>query len=197
VARRLVPILLALAVMGAVTGFAGIMIVLLGQDWEDALFWILAAVMLGASLLVVTMRDIIRCGLAMMVSFGALAGIYVVLGAPLIAAAQVIVYIGAISVLILFAIMLTQTKAAPSRLVFQTQAVPAAISAIVIAVVIALAIGATDWGEVPERLRVATDALSQVLFNDFVLPFEIVSVLLLAAVIGGVFLAKREPGGPS
>jgi len=197
VARRLVPILIALAVMGTVTGIAGIMIVLLGQDWEDALFWILAAVMLGASLLVVTMRDIIRCGLAMMVSFGALAGIYVVLGAPLIAAAQVIVYIGAISVLILFAIMLTQTKAAPSRLVFQTQAVPAAISAIVIAVVIALAIGATDWGEVPERLRVATDTLSQVLFNDFVLPFEIVSVLLLAAVIGGVFLAKREPGGPS
>jgi NADH:ubiquinone oxidoreductase subunit 6 (subunit J) len=197
VARRLVPILIALVVIGTVTGIAGIMVVLLGQDWEDALFWILAAVMLGAALLVVTMRDIIRCGLAMMVSFGALAGIYVVLGAPLIAAAQVIVYIGAISVLILFAIMLTQTKAAPSRLVFQTQAVPAAISAIVIAIVIALAIGATDWGEVPERLRVATDALSQVLFNDFVLPFEIVSVLLLAAVVGGVFLAKREPGGPS
>jgi NADH:ubiquinone oxidoreductase subunit 6 (subunit J) len=197
VARRLVPILIALVVLGTVTGIAGIMVVLLGQDWEDALFWILAAVMLGAALLVVTMRDIIRCGLAMMVSFGALAGIYVVLGAPLIAAAQVIVYIGAISVLILFAIMLTQTKAAPSRLVFQTQAVPAAISAIVIAIVIALAIGATDWGEVPERLRVATDALSQVLFNDFVLPFEIVSVLLLAAVVGGVFLAKREPGGPS
>jgi NADH-quinone oxidoreductase subunit J len=197
VARRLVPILIALAVMGAVTGVAGIMIVLLGQDWEDALLWILAAVMLGASLLVVTMRDIIRCGLAMMVAFGALAGIYVILGAPLIAAAQVIVYIGAISVLILFAIMLTQTKAAPSRLVFQTQAVPAAVSAIVIAIVIALAIGATDWGEVPERVRVATDAMSQVLFTEFVLPFEIVSVLLLAAVIGGVFLAKREPGGPS
>jgi NADH:ubiquinone oxidoreductase subunit 6 (subunit J) len=197
VARRLVPILLALAVMGTVTGIAAIMLVLLGQDWADALFWILAAVMVGAALLVVTMRDIIRCGLAMIVCFGALAGIYAVLGAPLIAAAQVIVYIGAISVLILFAIMLTQTKDAPSRLVFQTQAVPAAISAIVIAVVIALAIGATDWGEVPKRIRLATDALSQVLFNDFVLPFEIVSVLLLAAVIGGVFLAKREPGGPS
>jgi NADH:ubiquinone oxidoreductase subunit 6 (subunit J) len=197
VARRLVPILLALAVMGAVTGIAGIMLVLLGQDWEDALFWILAAVMIGSALLVVTLRDIIRCGLAMMVCFGALAGIYVILGAPLIAAAQVIVYIGAISVLILFAIMLTQTKAAPTRLVFQTQAVPAAISAIVIAIVIALAIGATDWGEVPARIRLATDALSQVLFNDFVLPFEVVSVLLLAAVIGGVFIAKREPGGPS
>jgi NADH-quinone oxidoreductase subunit J len=197
VARRLVPILLALAIMGAVTGIAAIMLILLGQDWEDALFWILAAVMLGSALLVVTLRDIIRCGLAMMVCFGALAGIYVILGAPLIAAAQVIVYIGAISVLILFAIMLTQTKAAPSRLVFQTQAVPAAISAMVIALVIALAIGATDWGEVPARIRLATDALSQVLFSDFVLPFEVVSVLLLAAVIGGVFLAKREPGGPS
>ena len=196
-AGKLVPIILALAVMGAVTGVAGIMLVLLGQDWEDALFWILAAVMLGSGLLVVSMRDIIRCGLAMMVCFGALAGIYVIIGAPLIAAAQVIVYIGAISVLILFAIMLTQTKAAPSRLVFQTQAVPAAISSIVIAVVIALAVGATEWGEVPERIRLATAALSQVLFKDFVLAFEIVSVLLLAAVIGGVFLAKREPGGPS
>lgn len=196
-ARKLVPIILALAVMGAVTGVAAIMLLLLGQDWEDALFWILAAVMLGSGLLVVTMRDIIRCGLAMIVCFGALAGIYVILGAPLIAAAQVIVYIGAISVLILFAIMLTQTKAAPSRLVFQTQAVPAAFSAIVIAIVLALAVGATDWGEVPERIRLATDVLSHVLFNDFVLAFEVVSVLLLAAVIGGVFLAKREPGGPS
>jgi NADH-quinone oxidoreductase subunit J len=197
VARRLVPILQALAVMGAVTGVAAIMLLLLGQDWADALFWILAAVMLGAALLVVTLRDIIRCGLAMMVCFGALAGIYALVGAPLIAAAQVIVYIGAISVLILFAIMLTQTKDAPSRLVFQTQAVPAAFASIIIAVVIALAVGATDWGEATRRIRLATDALSQILFHDFVLPFEIVSVLLLAAVIGGVFLAKREPGGPS
>ena len=195
--RRLVPIILALAVMGAVTGVAVIMLVLGGQDWEDALFWILSAVMLGSGLLVVTMRDIIRCGLAMIVCFGALAGIYVVAGAPLVAAAQVLVYIGAISVLILFAIMLTQTKDAPSRLVFQTQAVPAAISAVITAVVIALAVSATDWAEVPERIRVATDALSQMLFNDFILAFEVVSVLLLAAVIGGVFLAKREPGGPS
>src|SRR5512147_2034526 len=162
--------------MGAVAGVAAIMLVFLGQDWQDALFWILAAVMIGAALLVVTMRDSIRCGLAMMVCFGALA---------------------AISVLILFAIMLTQTKDAPSRLVFQTQAVPAAFASIIIAVVIALAVGATDWGAEGKRIRRATEALSRLLFNDFVLPFEIVSVLLLAAVIGGVFLAKREPGGPS
>ena len=183
--------------MGAVLGVAALMLVVLGQDWEDALFWILAAVMLGSGLLVVTMRDIIRCGLAMIVCFGALAGIYVLMGAPLIGAAQVIVYIGAISVLILFAIMLTQTKDAPARLVFQTQAGFAAIASVVIAVVIALAVVATDWGEVSERIRLATNDMARVLFSDFILPFEVVSVLLLAAVIGGVFLAKREPGGPS
>jgi NADH-quinone oxidoreductase subunit J len=195
--RRLIPILLAVTLLGIVTGIAVIMLLFLGQDWGDALFWLFAAVMIGSAFLVVTMRDIIRCGLAMIVCFGALAGIYAIIGAPLLAAAQVIVYIGAISVLILFAIMLTQTKDAPSRLVFQTQAVPAAIASIVIAVVLALAIGATDWGEAAKRVRLTAEAMSSVLFNSFVLPFEIVSVLLLAAVIGGVYLAKREPGGPS
>ena len=193
---KIVPILIALVVMGAVLGVAALMLVVLGQDWDDALLWILSAVMIGAGLLVVTMRDIIRCGLAMIVCFLALAGIYALMGAPLLAAAQVIVYIGAISVLILFAIMLTQTKDAPSRLVFQTQAVPAAIAAVVVVVLIALAIAATDWGELTERIRLRADAMSKVLFEQFVFPFEIVSVLLLAAVIGGVFLAKREPGGP-
>ena len=195
--RRLIPIVLGLALLGIVTGIAAIMLLFLGQDWGDALFFVLAALMLISGLLVVTMRDIIRCGLAMIVCFGALAGIYVLIGAPLLGAAQVIVYIGAISVLILFAIMLTQTKDAPSRLVFQTQAGPAAIAAVIIAVLIALAVNATDWGEVGQRVHQGTDALSRLLFSDFVLPFEIVSVLLLAAVIGGVFLAKREPGGPS
>jgi NADH-quinone oxidoreductase subunit J len=195
--RRLVPIVLGLAVLGAVTGIAALMLVFGGQDWADALFWIFAAVMIGSAFLVVSMRDIIRCGLAMIVCFGSLAGIYVIIGAPLLAAAQVIVYIGAISVLILFAIMLTQTKDAPSRLVFQTQAVPAAIASVVIAILIALAISATDWKEAAAQVRLATADLSRALFESYVLPFEIVSVLLLAAVIGGVYLAKREPGGPS
>jgi NADH-quinone oxidoreductase subunit J len=168
----------------------------IGLSWDDVLFLIFAAAMIGAALLVVTMRDIIRCGLAMMASFGALSGIYVLLGAPLVAAAEVLIYIGAISVLILFAIMLTQSKAAPARLVFQTQAIPAAIAALILAIVVAVTVTATDWGAVTARLRTATDALARLLFTDFVLPFEIVSVLLLAAVIGGVFLARREEGGP-
>ena len=196
-ARLVAQIAIALIVMSMVVGVAAVMLLFLGQDWEDALFWILSAVMIGSGLLVVLMRDIIRCGLAMIICFGALAGIYVLMGAPLIGAAQVIVYIGAISVLIQFAIMLTQTKDAPASLVFQTQAGPAAVASVVIAVLIALAVGATDWAALPERAKAGANDVASLLFGDFVLPFEIVSVLLLAAVIGGVFLAKREPGGPS
>ena len=196
-AKLVAQVLIALIILGMVTGIAAIMLLFLGQDWQDALFWILSAVMIIAALLVVVMRDIIRCGLAMIVCFGSLAGIYVLMGAPLIGAAQVIVYIGAISVLILFAIMLTQTKDAPSRLVFQTQAGPAAVAAVFVAILIALSVTATDWGALPARAIASANAVATELFTNWVLPFEVVSVLLLAAVIGGVFLAKREPGGPS
>jgi NADH:ubiquinone oxidoreductase subunit 6 (subunit J) len=168
----------------------------LGISWSDVLFMVLSGIMLGSALLVVTLRDIIRCGIAMVSSFAALAGIYALLGAPLVAAAQVLVYIGAIAVLILFAVMLTQAKAAPVRLVFQTQAIPAGIAAAVLAVMIALTAVATDWGEVGQRLTTGTDDLARLLFNEYVLPLEIVSVLLLAAVIGGVYLAKREDRDP-
>jgi NADH:ubiquinone oxidoreductase subunit 6 (subunit J) len=163
--------------------------------WDDILFMTFAGIMLGSGILVVTMKDIIRCGLAMIVCFGALAGLYVVVGAPLVAGAQVLVYIGAISVLVLFAIMLTQNKVAPARLVFQTQAVPAAIASAVLALVIALAVTATEWGALDERARNATQSVAKALFDNYVLPFELVSVLLLAAVVGGIFLAKRETGG--
>ena len=160
--------------------------------WDDALFVVLAGTMLLSGLAVVTMRDIIRCGLAMMVCFAALAGIYVMAGAPLVGAAQVLVYIGAISVLVLFAIMLTQTKSAPTRLVFQTQAIPSAIASVVLIVVVLLAIGSTTWGGGTERGNTDTTDLGVELFSNWVLPFEVLGVLLLAAVIGGVFLAKRE-----
>jgi NADH:ubiquinone oxidoreductase subunit 6 (subunit J) len=163
--------------------------------WDDALFVVFAGTMLLAAILVVTIRDIIRCSLAMMVCFGALAGIYVIIGAPLVAAAEVLVYIGAISVLILFAIMLTQTKSGSSRLTFQTQAKWAGVAAIVLFLLVVTAVIGTDWPDVTGRLRVATETLATVLFHDYVLPFEVVSVLLLAAVIGGVYLAKREEPG--
>ncbi len=166
-----------------------------GIGWDDLLFMTLAGVMLISGLLVVTMRNIIRCALAMIVCFAALAGLYVIASAPFVAAAEVLVYIGAISVLVLFAIMLTQTKAAPSKLVFQTQAGPAAVAGILLAIVITLAVVSTTWPVSNTLNPTDTRSVAEALFGDFVLPFEVVSVLLLAAVVGGVFLAKREHGG--
>ena len=167
---------------------------LVGIRWDDVLFIVLAATLLVSALLVVTMRDIIRCGLSLTVSFASLAGIYALMGNPLIAATQVLVYIGAISVLILFAIMLTQTKNAPARLVFQTQVWIAAVAAMVIGNVIAMTVLTTTWPGLGERVATATADVARLLFRDYVLPFEIVSVLLTAAVVGGVYLARREPG---
>jgi NADH-quinone oxidoreductase subunit J len=197
VPRSLLTILGVLTLVGAAVGLPIVLAILGLIRFDDILFFVLAEILIGSGLLVVTLRDIIRCGLAMIVCFGALAGIYVVAGAPLVAGAQVLIYIGAISVLILFAIMLTQTKDAPAVLVFQTQSLAAGIAAIILALLIALTVGATDWKSLPERVHTATDQLARVLFADYVLPFEIVSVLLLAAVVGGIFLAKREEGGPS
>jgi NADH-quinone oxidoreductase subunit J len=166
----------------------------LGFGWNDLLFLLFAAVMVAAALAVVLQRDIIRAGGAMIICFAALAGLYVIAGTPVVAATQVLVYIGAISVLVLFAIMLTQTKAAPRALVFQTQIVPAAIVSVVIALLIGLTVLATDWPkQVATQVAAAAD-LATTLFTDYTLPFEVVSVLLLAAVVGGVFLAKRERG---
>jgi NADH:ubiquinone oxidoreductase subunit 6 (subunit J) len=165
----------------------------LNIPWDDLVFLALAGVLLGGALLVVLGRDIIRSGLWMILSFAALAGIYALLGAPLVAAAQVLVYIGAISVLILFAIMLTQSKAAPSKLVFHHQAWAAAVAAVFLGLILIVVVVATGWQVVPEGpVAAATQRIAQLLFGEYVLPFEVVSVLLLAAVIGGVFLAKRE-----
>jgi len=189
--------LFAAAVAGAIiTTPALLVLILMGGTFDDALVASLGTLMLVSGLAVVTMRDIIRCGLAMMVCFLALAGLYVTLGAAMVAAAQVIVYLGAISVLILFAIMLTQDKAGPSRLVFQTQAAPAAVAAVIVAVLVAVAAYGTDWGAASETIEAATDTIAHFIFGlgsqQYILAFEAVSVLLLAAVIGGVFLAKKE-----
>jgi NADH:ubiquinone oxidoreductase subunit 6 (subunit J) len=171
--------------LGAVTLF--------GWSWNDILFVLLAAVMLGSALLVVLGRDIIRSGLAMIASFAALAGLYVLLSAPLVAAAQVLIYIGAISILVLFAIMLTQTKRAPTRLVFHRQAWAAALAALALAGILGFVAASTQWpGAGSEPQHTGTNDLGLMLLNEYVLPLEVVSVLLLAAVVGGIFLARRE-----
>jgi NADH:ubiquinone oxidoreductase subunit 6 (subunit J) len=167
---------------------------ILNWTWDDLIFLLLGGVMLAAALFVVIGRDIIRSGLAMIAAFAALAGIYVLAGAVIVAAAQVLIYIGAISVLILFAIMLTQTKAGPASLVFHRQAWAGLVTAVVLAFLVIAAIIGTQWpGREFQRVPYNTLDVAQLLFAPlYVLSLQVVAVLLTAAVIGGVFLAKRE-----
>jgi NAD(P)H-quinone oxidoreductase subunit 6 len=168
---------------------------LLDWPWDDALFLILAGILLAAALFVVIGRNIVRSGLAMMACFGALAGIYALADAVIVAATQVLVYIGAISILILFAIMLTQTKAGPSNLVFHRQAWAGALAAIGLGLLLIVSMINTQWPlAVADRLVSSTTSVAMLLFDDalYVFALQIVAVLLTAAVIGGVFLAKRE-----
>jgi NADH:ubiquinone oxidoreductase subunit 6 (subunit J) len=163
--------------------------------WDDLLFLILAGLMLAAAIFVVIGRDIIRSGLSMILAFGALAGIYVLLGAVIVAAAQVLIYIGAISVLILFAIMLTQTKGGPAQLVFHRQWWAGLLAALGVTFLLVISFINTDWpGKIADRLWTATNQIALLLFADplYVLAIQVIGVLLTAAVIGGVFLAKRE-----
>ena len=171
----------------------------LGWSWDDLVFLVLAGGMLGSALLVVFGRDIIRSGLWMVAGFAALAGLYALMGATLVAAAQVLVYLGAISVLILFAIMLTQSKSGPIKLVFHHQAWAAALAAIGIGVLLIISVVFTTWpNAVAEPIVQSAEGVATALFSDYVLAFEVISVLLLAAVVGGIFLARRdeipEPG---
>ena len=157
--------------------------------------------MLGAALLVVLSRNIIRSGLCMIVVLRCASPASTCsMGATLVAAAQVLVYIGAISVLILFAVMLTQSKSGPGPAGVPHAGLgrPAIASAIVgllliMSVVVIDHLAAGHAGTHRDRARVTSRTL---LFADYVLAFEVVSVLLLAAVVGGIFLAKRERRRP-
>ena len=139
----------------------------------------------------VTLRNIIHSAVAMMVCFGSLAGMYALLGAPIVAAAQVLIYLGAISVLILFAIMLTQAGDANLPSPFHRQLPIAAVVALAIIGMVGWAVVQTDWGVAAVPIAAAVDAIANALFTDYALPFEIISLLILVAIIGAIFLARR------
>lgn len=155
------------------------------------LFFVLAIGVIGGGLAVVTLRNIIHSAVAMMVCFGSLAGMYALLGAPIIAAAQVLIYLGAISVLILFAIMLSQAGDANLPAPFHRQVPFAGLTAVVLFGLVTWAAISTDWGAASDVARVTVAALADALFTRYALPFEIISLLLLAAIIGAIFLARR------
>ncbi len=160
-------------------------------DITGVLFVVLAIGVIGGGLAVVTLRNVIHSAVAMMVCFGALAGMYALLGAPIIAAAQVLIYVGAISVLIIFAIMLTQAGDASLPAPFHRQGPIAALIAVVIVGLVGWAAFQTDWSGATTAVAVNLHQLATAIFSDYALPFEIISLLLLAAIIGAIFLARR------
>ena len=127
----------------------------------------------------------------MMICFGSLAGMYALLGAPIVAAAQVLIYLGAISVLILFAIMLTQAGDANLPAPFHRQLPIAAVVALVVTGLVGWAVVQTDWGARGRGRRRRVDAIATAIFTTYALPFEIISLLLLVAIIGAIYLARR------
>jgi len=160
-------------------------------DISSVLFFLLAVGVVGAGIAVVTLRNIIHSAVAMMVCFGSLAGMYALLGAPIVAAAQVLIYLGAISVLILFAIMLTQAGDANLPAPFHRQLPIALVVALAITGIVGWAIVQTDWALATEAVGAGVETIAETLFTEFALPFEIISLLLLAAIIGAIYLARR------
>jgi NADH-quinone oxidoreductase subunit J len=161
---------------------------------QEVAFLVLAVIGGTGGLLVVTSRNIVHAALYLVVALASVAGIYLLLAAPFIAFVQVIIYVGAIVVLILFGIMLT--RAPVGRRVLDNS-VRARIGALVVgggffAMLTVFLVRAFGGDRIVNRAGTATAALGTSLFRNFVLPFEAVSLLLLAALVGAIVLARRD-----
>jgi NADH-quinone oxidoreductase subunit J len=164
---------------------------------RDAVFGLLGLLTLGSAVLVVSTRQLVHAALWLVVALGGLAGCYLVLSAELVAVVQLLIYLGAVVVLLLFAVMVTRGPVGVSD-ELDTGNRPAAL-------LVALATAGLLVALLVDAFRTATVDLSTVepgsaevigaaVFRTWVLPFEIVSVLLLAALVGAIVLSRREVG---
>jgi NADH-quinone oxidoreductase subunit J len=156
-------------------------------------FWILAIVGVIAALGVVFLRNVFRAALSLILCFLMVAGLYITLSADFLAAVQILVYVGAISVLIILAIMMTrevQQGSPTNRL-----QIPAFIVAVLFLEVLVLTLINTPW-QITSTQPIAptTAALANHLFGKggFILPVEIAAVLLLSAILGAIVLAREK-----
>ena len=176
---------------------------------QQIIFFILAAITLTSAVVVVTIRNLFHAALALMVSFLGVAGIYVLLEAGFLGMAQLLVYIGAISILIIFAIMMTRRLMQTSETPFNSQAVAAlvgsAVTLVILVVVIARLYTLTPSTETLLGAAPAVDPAiidssvarmgrSFVSADAYFLPFELASVLLLAALVGSIVIAWPRSG---
>jgi len=156
-------------------------------------FWILAAVAVVAALGVVILQNVFRAALSLVLCFLVVAGLYVTLSADFLAAIQILVYVGAISVLIILAIMMTRDvqRGSPSNRL----QIPALFIAVIFLGVMVFTVLNTPWQIASSApLSPTTAPLALKLFGDngFILAVEIGAVLLLAAIIGAVVLAREK-----
>jgi len=164
---------------------------------QNIFFGIIAAAMVIAAVRVVTTKNIVHAALYLVVVLAGVAGLFVLTVAEFTAATQVLVYIGAVIVLFLFGIMLTQARIGREVGVDHEQRWLAGLVAVVLVAVMGYAL-VDAWGDtdirgtseelVPQR----TEAVADAIFRDYLIPFEVVSLLLLAALIGAIVVARRE-----
>jgi NADH:ubiquinone oxidoreductase subunit 6 (subunit J) len=158
-----------------------------------AVFYILAAIIVGSGVMVVSLKNVFHCALFLVLALFGVAGMYVLLSAEFLAAVQVLIYVGAITILMIFAIMLTaRLYNAPTR-----QSNEQVVLGIVVVTTLLFAtvgiLGKAAWKlsyATPEVQ--STAGIGRALLTKYVLPFEVVSVVLLAALIGAIVIARKE-----
>lgn len=159
---------------------------------EPLIFAALSVAIIAAAAAMVLINRITSAALFMAFTFLCMAGMFVLLGAETIAAFQVLIYVGAITVLILYGVMFTPQRPRPYALFFQRQTPWAAVFVAAIALP-ALLFAFSFRDTAPPAARGGDlRPLATSLFGDFAFPFEVASVLLLAAMVGAIVLVKRD-----
>ncbi|WP_322801168.1 NADH-quinone oxidoreductase subunit J [Thermoflexus sp.] len=161
----------------------------------QAVFALFAILTLGAGLLTVLSRHLFHAVLYLILSLVGVAGLFVLLEAEFLAGVQVLIYIGAISILIIFAVMLTRGMVRNPGPPLNNQSLAAAVIAGLFFVLLAPVIAGFPWPQTIQGIPADTiEALGRSLVdpNQFALPFELASVMILAALIGAIFIARER-----
>jgi NADH-quinone oxidoreductase subunit J len=165
------------------------------MTWVEALFILLGLVAVGSALLVVTTRNMVHAALWLVVTLGSVAGVYLLLAAEFLAWVQVLIYVGAVVVLLLFALMLTRAPTGPQPDLSAARAVPAAVVAALVGAVLVTTVvaGFSDVRlDLDGTVVGSAEMTGATIFEKWVLPFEVLSVLLLAALIGAIVLSRGD-----
>jgi NADH-quinone oxidoreductase subunit J len=168
---------------------------------DQALFYLFAALAVAGAVLTVTARNVVHSAIYLITSLLATAGIFLLLQAQFLFAVQIILYVGGIMVLFIFVIMLVNLEVALHQMRFNRQKWVAGLLALVLAAQIGLAIWYTrgGGGGFDQPLSTAgglrahnTEQIGERLFGQYMVPFEVASVLLLVAMIGAVVMGKKR-----